>query len=300
MNSLHPRQIEAFRAVMLTGSMTAAADTLAVSQPAVSRLVRDLEHALRLPLFDRVGSHLAPTPEAVLLHHEINRYFVGLDRIADAARAIRAGRAGGLRIAAMPAFAIGLLNAVIERFLRDRGDVDLSVHTDNTTNIQLMARLDQIDVGLVSMVHDHPAVRAVPFPPAPAVCVVPAGHRLAAGTRVRLADLAGERIVALSANNAIRLRLEAMLQAEGIPHERPIETSLSASVCALVARGLGIAVIEPYTTPFIRDPDLVALPFEPAIPVEFAIVCPAHRPQAKVAREFIALTLEMAAALRPK
>ncbi len=297
MNSLHPRQVEAFRAVMMTGSMTAAAETLTVSQPAVSRLVRDLEHALRLTLFERVGSHLAPTPEAVLLNHEIARYFIGLDRIADAANAIRAGKAGGLRVAAITAFSIGILNTAIERFVRERGDVSISVHNDNSTNIEAMARLDQIDIGLVNTVHEHPAVRVVPFPPLPAVCVVPAGHRLAGRPVVRVADLAGERLIGLGPTSPIRLRLEAMLEAEGIQYERPFETSLSATACAFVARGFGVAVIDPYTAPFIREPGLVTLRFEPAIPTRFSIVYPAHRHPAKVVEEFATVLLDIAHAL---
>lgn len=294
MNSLHPRQVEAFRAVMLTGSMTAAAETLTISQPAVSRLVRDLEHALRLPLFERVGSHLTPTPEAVLLHHEIDRHFVGLDRIYHAARAIRAGKAGGLRVAAITAFSIGLLNSAIERFVHERGEVAISVHNDNSTNIEAMARLDQIDIGLVNMVREHPAIRIVPFPTLPAVCVVPTGHRLAGRDVVCVADLAGERLIGLGPNSPIRLRLEAMLEAEGIPYERPFEISLSASVCAFVARGFGVAVIDAFTAPFIREPGIVALRFEPAIPTGFAMVYPAHRHPAKVVQEFTAVLLAMA------
>ena len=297
MNSLHPRQVEAFRAVMTAGSMTAAAETLNISQPAVSRLVRDLEHALRLPLFERVGSHLAPTPEAVLLHHEIARYFVGLDRIAEAARAIRAGKAGGLRVAAITAFSIGLLNTAIERFVRDRGEVAISVHNDNSANIEAMARLDQIDIGLVNTVHEHPAVRVQPFASLPAVCVVPCGHRLAALPTVRPRDLAGEKVIGLGPSSPIRLRLDAMLLAEGIACERPFETSLSASVCALVARGFGVAVIDPYTAPFIREPGIVTRPFEPAIPTHFSIVYPAHRPPAKVVQEFATLLLDIARGL---
>ncbi|HRK19420.1 MAG TPA: LysR family transcriptional regulator, partial [Hyphomicrobiaceae bacterium] len=62
MASLNPRQIEAFRMVMLRGSITAAAQMLNVSQPAVSRLIRDLEVRSGLALFERHGNHLLPTP----------------------------------------------------------------------------------------------------------------------------------------------------------------------------------------------------------------------------------------------
>lgn len=299
MNSLNPRQVEAFRAVMTAGSMTAAAETLAISQPAVSRLIRDLEVALQLPLFERVGSHVAPTAEAVLLHHEIVRYFVGLDRIAEAADAIRAGKAGGLRVAAITTFCVGLLNAAIERFVRDRGEVAIAVHNDTSPNIETMARLDQIDLGFVTVVHEHPAVRIERFPPLPAVCVVPAGHRLAALPVVGPRDLAGETLVGLGAASPMRIRLEAMLDAEGVAYERPFEASLSIAVCDLVARGLGIGIIDPLTAPFLRIPGIVIRRFEPTIPTPFAIVQPAHRPPAKLAQEFAALVLEMARELQP-
>src|SRR5690606_20092557 len=131
-------------------------------------------------------------------------------------------------------------------------------------------------------------------PVLPAVCVVPAGHRLADLAAVHPHDLAGEKVIGLGPSSPIRLRLEAMLLAEGIPYERPFETSLSASVCALVARGFGVAVVDPYTVPFLREPGLVTRPFQPSIPTHFSIVYPSHRPPAKVVQEFAALLLAMA------
>ena len=79
---LNTRQIEAFRAVMLTGSMTIAAEFLRVTQPAVSRLVKDLEKHLKFRLFRRQGNRLIPTHEATILFAEVDRFYVGLDRIA--------------------------------------------------------------------------------------------------------------------------------------------------------------------------------------------------------------------------
>ena len=96
---LNPRQIEAFRAVILTGGMTAGGEMLGVSQPAISRLVRDLETELGLKLFERNGAHIVPTAEALILYQDVERLFVGSDRIRDSARAIRDRRSGSLRIA---------------------------------------------------------------------------------------------------------------------------------------------------------------------------------------------------------
>jgi DNA-binding transcriptional LysR family regulator len=82
MPKINSRQIEAFRALMLAGTTTAAAEVMRVTQPAVSRLLADLQAALKLTLFDRRGTRLVPTSEALALYDEVQRSFVGLDRIA--------------------------------------------------------------------------------------------------------------------------------------------------------------------------------------------------------------------------
>src|SRR5258708_16266416 len=103
MARINSRQVEAFRAMMLTGSVTEAAKLMAVTQPAVSRLLRDFQALLKMELFERRGSGLVPTASATALYMEVERSFVGLERIAAAAEEIRARRTCPLRLAAIPA-----------------------------------------------------------------------------------------------------------------------------------------------------------------------------------------------------
>ena len=102
MARINSRQVEAFRAMMLTGSVTEAAKLIAVTQPAVSRLLRDFQALLKMKLFERRGSGLVPTAAATALYMEVERSFVGLERITAAAEEIRSRRTGTLRIAALP------------------------------------------------------------------------------------------------------------------------------------------------------------------------------------------------------
>ena len=81
MARINSRQVEAFRAMMLTGSVTEAAKLMAVTQPAVSRLLRDFQALLKMELFERRGSGLVPTAAATALYMEVERSFVGLERI---------------------------------------------------------------------------------------------------------------------------------------------------------------------------------------------------------------------------
>ena len=113
---LNLRQIEAFRAVFQTNSMTDGAALMGVTQPAVSRLIRDLEAVVDLRLFERTRGGLLATPDAVALYREVQRSFSGLDRIADAARNLRQRRTGILTVAASGAPAFHCLPEIIHRF----------------------------------------------------------------------------------------------------------------------------------------------------------------------------------------
>src|SRR4051812_27383298 len=124
---LNPRQIEAFRTVIVTGGISNAARALNITQPAVSRLIQDLQYALGLTLFAKRGSRLVPTNEALSLYREVERQFVGLERIENAARNLREGRAGSLRVAALPAFNVGFLQRVVGAYLAQRPDLEIAL-----------------------------------------------------------------------------------------------------------------------------------------------------------------------------
>src|SRR5690606_38915260 len=86
---LNIRQIEAFRAVMLSGSVVGAAKLLNVTQPGVSRTIGHLELHLGYELFERRGRRIFPTPEAEALYREVERLYVGVEQIGQAAMDIR-------------------------------------------------------------------------------------------------------------------------------------------------------------------------------------------------------------------
>jgi len=126
MARINSRQVEAFRAMMLTGSVTEAAKLMAVTQPAVSRLLRDFQALLKMELFEKRGTGLVPMAAATALYMEVERSFVGLERITAAAEEIRSRRTGTLRIAALPALSNGYLPRLSGRFLMERPNLNLA------------------------------------------------------------------------------------------------------------------------------------------------------------------------------
>jgi hypothetical protein len=107
--TLDLRQLDAFAAVMSAGSITGAARLLGRSQPAVTRLIQDLEANLGFELLHRNGPRITPTDQGLLFHDEVERLLVGLKHIADRAQAIAKLRVPTIEIAAIPALAAGII-----------------------------------------------------------------------------------------------------------------------------------------------------------------------------------------------
>ena len=96
------RQIEAFRAVMVTGSVSGAARLLHVSVPAISRLLSHTESRLGFALFERIKGRLHPTAEARRLYLEVEQVHGGVQRIGSLTRELAARARGFVSILSSP------------------------------------------------------------------------------------------------------------------------------------------------------------------------------------------------------
>ena len=287
MRPLNPRQIEAFRAVVLTGSVGAAANLINVTQPAVSRLVRDLQQHLGLVLFERRGTGLVPTSEALSLYAEVERAFVGLDRIAEMATELRTRRAGFLRIAALPALANGFLPRFVGRFLADRPRLDIVLSGLVSHAVVTAVAHGQCDLGFAEASLEHAAVLKEDMPVAPMVAVLPQAHRLGRKARLRPVDFEGESFISLGHSTLSRFRIDRVFAEHGVTRIMRIETPLSEIACSLAGAGAGVSLCEPFTATEYATRGIVARPFEPRIDFEFAALTVAQRSVPPVAREFI-------------
>ena len=147
---LNPRQFEAFRLVMLRGSVTGAALALKISQPAVSRLIRDLEVRSGIKLFERRGNHLLPTPEASLLLTEVERYAYGIQAISTFAEDLHKRRRGMLRVVALPAMAMGFLPRFVASFIKGRSLESVHVHGMPSHLVIEAVAAGQAEIGLAA------------------------------------------------------------------------------------------------------------------------------------------------------
>jgi DNA-binding transcriptional LysR family regulator len=285
---LNPRQLDAFRKVMVTGSMTVAAEMLKISQPAVSRLIKDLEQTLNFRLFRREGNRLIAGPEAQRLFIEVDRFYKGIERVEQVALELKNLRTGNLRIASMTTLGLSVLTEGVRRFSTVRPGIQTSLDIRNSLGILEMTAANQFDIGFVQiMTREYPGVDIIPFTAVDALCMLPSRHRLARRKQIRIEDLQGESLISLSPNNPLRLRLEMALDAAGVSCQYPVETTLAASACRMVAGGLGIAVIDPFSAAYTRYPSTVCRPLTPSISFEVSVVLPAHQQRSRIVQDFM-------------
>lgn len=269
---LNFRQLEAFRAVMLSGSMTRAGQLMSISQPAVTRLIRDLEHELRLSLFHRHGSQLVPSDEGQQLHREVERHFSGAERIREAARAIRESNAGYLHVGAMPNLAVSCLPQAVGLFRQAYPEVVVSVHPDNSLALVEMIAHGQLDLAFGVLPADRHDIDHDPCPVTHAVCVMPASHRLASRKQVTVADLDGEDFISLGLRSVLRMQINAALLASGARPRVRLEIVHSPTVISYVRQGVGISVVDLFAARGPGCEELVVKPFVPRISLNFSVL----------------------------
>lgn len=283
---LNHRQIEAFRAVFQTGGMTAAGALLGVTQPAVSRLIRDLEAETGLALFDRKGGAIAPTPEAIALYNEVQRSFHGLDQVARAATELRRQRSQTLRIAASVGPSFFCLPPVITDFHRKHPDVVISLQSCSSPEVMDLVASHRCDIGVAVVPAQGPGVEIEALPGQNVVCILPPDHPLTRKRVIRPKDLADVPLMMISEYSLMRQRILQSFEAAGVAPKIVLDSSYSGAICSLVADGVGVSVLDPVTARAYAGRGIVLRRYEPAVPYELKLVHSALRVTAGPAGAF--------------
>ncbi|TSD84774.1 LysR family transcriptional regulator [Mycobacterium sp. KBS0706] len=282
---INPRQVEAFRNVMLAGGITAAAELMNVTQPAVSRLIRDFEFAVKLKLFEREGSRLSPRDEAVKLYREVERLYLGLDQIGRIAGDIRTAKGGVVRIGSIPTLSPLCANEIIPALVADLPDVSLVFDTESTNHITDMIASHQYDVGFVFGRADHKGPSFDLLATARVVAALPPGHRLAQAEAVTVKDLVGCRTILPGRKTPLRASVEQIARRDGTSLSSPIETSLW-NCCVLASKRVGIGIVDQITALNFGD-GIAVRPFEPEIAVDYLAITPPRAPRGHIVESVV-------------
>lgn len=283
------RALQAFRQTIMSGSVTHAAAALGRTQPAVSRLLRELEEDVGFALFERVRGRLVATPEGRLFFEEVQRSFRGLERLGEVAVEIRQGRRGTLRIAAMPAAAASFLPAVLQRFAAAQPDVMLDVTVQPSVEVVRMMQMRECDLGIIEGSVGVPGLAVLRRHALPCALIAPRGRRLPRRPAM-LRDLDGQDFVALSAGpSSVGAQLAGLLLREGVEPRVRVQTQLAAAVSALVMQGLGVGVVDVQTALVHRALGGAVRPFDAPVAMQLRVIGVAGTPPSALLRDLISL-----------
>jgi DNA-binding transcriptional LysR family regulator len=283
---MNVRQIEIFRAVMEAGGVTAAAERLRITQPAVSKLIMELERSTRLVLFARKKRRLVPTQEAQLLYEEIERVFLGVDRIRRYAMELREVKTGRAHIACLPSLGLSLVPMVIAQMAADVPAAHLTLHVRTSTRIVDWLLGQRVDLGISLIPVDHPSIEIESLVRTKAVCVLPRGHKLAARSRITPGDLQGQSFISLRREDDAAEMINRILDDSGLVRKAALETNLSEVACRLVRAAAGVSIVDPFTAAQFGS-EIVVRPFVPLAKFEVFLLFPAFRPRSRLLESFL-------------
>lgn len=243
------RHLEVFYAVMVNGTVTAAARQLGVSQPSVTTTLKQAEAGLDVQLFLREGGRLIPTEEARLLFDEAARAHDALAALTTMAEGLKLGRGGHVRIAAVPSLSLDLVPDAIAEFERRSDGFHYSIATLDTEVIigQLDTRRGDHHVGFVFGYAPDAGLSCTGIGDIRLYAVLPAEWSLSDGDVINLQELNGHPYIGGFGGTAIGAERSRLLAEAGIEPLNVVRGHSHRVAGALVERGLGWAILDSLT-----------------------------------------------------
>jgi len=280
------RQIQAFHSIMDTGTVTAAAKRLGISQPGVSNLISNLEHELGFALFSRISGRLYATAEAYRLASSTESVIAGFEQVNRQAAAIRSLDVGQLDVAALPELSTQFIPWAIRDFVEDKPDINISFQTRSSTTIQQMVSDHIVEIGVAETPIEHDNLSAEVFS-YECFCVLPCGHQLVSKAQITPEDLHGEPLITLGPAHLTYHRLREIFSAQNCVWNDRCQTRLFHSALVFVQGGLGVALVDPFTIHAQSLKDVVVRRFEPTVAFDLAIIQATDRPVSSLGRAFV-------------
>jgi DNA-binding transcriptional LysR family regulator len=254
--------IEAFRAVIINGSISEAASFMNISQPAVSRLIKDLESEVGFLLLDRRNGRVFANDDGLTFFEEIRRSYIGLNRLEQAAYQIKNREANVLKIACLPVVGFSIMPNVIAKFIMVHPGIKINVQVTHSTAIIPLLKSLQCDIGFVERAYSSPSLTSGPEYHLDAVCILPVGHALTTLDIIKPQDLAGQAFISSGSDSKFRFEIDSVFEAEGVKRLLQIEATEMKMMGSLVAEGCGISIIDPLTALALSDQAIVIRPFQ--------------------------------------
>ncbi|WP_328393866.1 LysR family transcriptional regulator [Streptomyces sp. NBC_00390] len=261
------RHIKTFHEVVRTGSYSAAARALGYTQPAITQQMKALERDVGTPLFIRAGRGLRLSEAGEALSRHAAAILGSMSAAEEQIHALTRLRAGRVRVCAFPSANTILIPETMARLAAGHPGIHVDLLGDKPPeSLQRLVR-GECDITLAFTypgLHDHVPDELVEIPllEDQLTVLLPAGHPLARRRAVQLTDLAQERWIA----GCLRCRTNLLHECgeQGFAPDIVFTTDDGLAVQAMVAAGLGVAMVPALVLSFLCHPRVSGRPLQPA------------------------------------
>ncbi len=270
---------------MQQGSVTRAAKALNISQPAVSRHLKLMEHDVGFTLFSRNGNHLEPTEEAQAFYDQVEQVYAGMESLSRFAQDIRDNQIGALTVASMPLLSHQWLPRVLGTYAKDHPNLSLSIPVRSTDWIINAVASGRANIGLTLARGRTAGVYTEPLLRLPLVAAFEATHRFAKCDKIDLEDLLGENLITLSNFDRWPIELNDALTVRGILPDRVLEVFTTRVACEFALQGAGVAIVDILSARDFEDRGLRFAELSTDIDFAIELIRPKHRRETRLAKE---------------
>jgi len=281
------RQLEILRAVVRHRTTVAAAEEMAMSQPAISNALKIMENKAGFALFERINNRLFPTSEALALCKESDAIFALQAKLENRVRDLRENRSGQLSIVSTPPLAYSIIPPALKSFMSQRPDtrVFFDVRRYEGTVEGVLSRVAEL--GFVLGLSHHPGIAHEIVHTGEMVCVFQPGHRLAEKPVITATDLLDFPLIGLERGTRLGEAVRDSFREAGAPFRPVAEVRYCNTACVLAAAGVGVAVVDPFSPRQGGNHDLAVRPFLPSTPAVAYMLWSEAEPLSRLAKAFL-------------
>ena len=238
------KQLRAFCQAAQTGSISAAAEALFLSQPTVSLQIQALEREFGITVFERRGPRIRLTPQGEVLFHLASPLVDGIDRLQESFEAHIGDLAHGeLNIAAGESTILYLLPEPTRRFVEDYPGIRLKLHNVTGRDGLAMIRADEVDFAIGSMLDVPRNILYEPVATFHPKLIMPIDHPLAAKGNIQLKDIAAYGLILPPRHLSTWRIVELVFNQNGLELNVGLEAGGWEIIKDYVALGMGISIV---------------------------------------------------------
>ncbi|MDP7591108.1 MAG: LysR family transcriptional regulator [Litorilituus sp.] len=280
------RHIEIFHAIYTTGSITNAAKILHVSQPSVSKVLAHAELQLGFELFKRIKGRLIPTEEAEMLFDEVDKIYQQMRSIKNTAQNIKKSEFGSISLGVTPALGFDAIPNVIANYHQDFPNVTFDIQTIHNDAVMQSLLEHKCDLAILFSPKDMPGIESIFIAESELVIVYPKEMFPDCPEKLTLTQVCDSEFIDISDSGPLGDMFWARIMKEDISFKSSIKVQTYFIASRLVARGLGVCVVDRFTAHGNLSDNVAIASFEPALTFNIKAARLENRTKSKLIDEF--------------